>query len=255
MTSDPYPIDDAYPTLLLRALWTSRTTEQTARETNYIESLLDVDLLMGGGARLLDVPCGNGRIALELARRGHHVTGIDLAPAAIQRAQQDAAAHVLKGSLTYRVGDMRDLPPTGDVDGAYCLWESFGYFDDDGNRAFLDALARALRPGGKLMLDTHVLESLLPRLARREWTELSDSTLVLEERGYDHETGSMTRRWRVIADGQVEHSTLSIRIYSYRELVALLEAAGFAACTGYQWMSIAPFVPGTNRLVMVATRA
>lgn len=255
MPRDPYPIEDAYPSLLLRALWTSKSAEQTARETNYIESMLDVDLLMGDGARLLDVPCGNGRIALELARRGHHVTGIDLAAAAIQRAQQDTAAHALKGSLAYRVGDMRDLPATGDFDGACCLWESFGYFDDDGNRAFLDALARALRPGGKLLLDTHVLESLLPRMARREWTELADGTLVLEERAYDHEASTMTRHWRVIADGQVEHSTLTIRMYSYRELVALLDAAGFTACTGYQWMSIAPFMPGTNRLVMVATRA
>jgi len=132
---------------------------------------------------------------------------------------------------------------------------SFGYFDDAGNRDFLAALAEALKPGAKLMLDTHVLESLLPQTIRREWTELDGDLLVLEEREYDHTTGIMTRRWQVRHGAQIERSTLSILIYSYRELVERLEDAGFTDCKGYTWMSIVPFMTGANRLVMVATRA
>ncbi len=245
-----------YQSLMLRALWASRSEQQTAREANYIESMLDVDLHPGGGAHLLDVPCGNGRVALKLAARGHRVTGIDLSESAIQDAQ--AATHGggdLRGSVHFSPGDMRDLPWESRFDGAYCLWESFGYFDDAGNRAFLAAAARALKPGAKLLLDTHVLKSALAGLQRREWSETgSGEILVLEERDYDHTTSAITRRWRVIAGGQVETSQLTIRLYSYRELVALLESVGFTHCTGYTWMSIIPFMVGASRLVMVAQR-
>lgn len=245
------------PTLMQRALWAAKPARQTRREADYVESMLDCDALLRPDARahLLDVPCGNGRIALELAARGHHVTGVELSEAAIRRAQHDADARGLSGAVTFRAGDMRDLPWDGHFDGAYCLWESFGYFDDDGNRAFLDALARALKPGARLLLDTHVLESLLPHMARREWTELDGGLIVLEERTYDHHTGSMTRHWQVIDGAQIERTSLTIRVYSYRELVALLEAAGFTGCTGYAWMSIVPFMAGASRLVLVATRA
>ncbi len=260
MPADPFPIHESYPSLLLRALWTSKSHEHTKREANYIETMLDIDMMLSNGMRLLDVPCGNGRIALELAARGHHVTGIDLAEKAIERAEQDAERDQTqrerprRGSVTYRVGDMRDLPQDGDFDGAYCLWESFGYFDDTGNLGFLKSLAGALKPGAKLLLDTHVLESLLPHMARREWTELDDDLLVLEQRDYDHITSTMTRRWQVRHGAEIEHSALNIRVYSYRTLVAMLEEAGFTGCTGYTWMSIVPFMTGANRPMMVATR-
>ncbi len=245
------------PTLMQRALWAAKSARQSRREADYVESMLGYDALEYPDARahLLDVPCGNGRIALELAARGHRVTGVDLSEAAIQHAQRDAAARGLSGAVALQAGDMRDLPWENHFDGAYCLWESFGYFDDAGNRAFAAALARTLKPGARLLLDTHVLESLLPHLARRVWTELDGGLIVLEERTYDHLTGSMTRHWQVIDGAQVERTTLTIRVYSYRELVALLEAAGFTGCTGYTWMSIVPFVTGAPRLVLVATRA
>lgn len=247
--------ENPYQTLMLRALWASKSDLQNTREANYIESMLDIDMAPGSGARLLDVPCGNGRVALELAARGHHVTGIDLSESAIQDAEHAAAARGdLRGSAAFRTGDMRDLPWEAHFDGAYCLWESFGYFDDAGNRAFLAAVARALKPGAKLLFDTHVLETLLPGLQRREWSEAGSDILVLEERDYDPATSTMTRHWRVVGEGRVERSHLTMRVYSYRELVALLESVGFTDCTGYTWMSIVPFMLGAPRLVMVAQR-
>ena len=237
--------------LFLDVMQRVKTPRQTAREAEYLENLFELPK----SAQLLDAPCGNGRIALELASRGYTFTGVDTATPWLDHARADTADRDLTAQFTAHERDMRDLPWTAEFDGAYCLWESFGYFDDDGNRGFLAALARTLKPGARLMLDTHVLESLLPSRTRRQWVELDDGLLVLEENDYDHEMGAITRRWQVRDGAQIERSALTIRIYSYRQLVTLLESSGFTGCTGYAWMSIVPFLPGANRLVMVATRA
>ena len=50
-------------------------TNKRAAEADFIEKHLQVS----HGAKLLDVPCGNGRLAIELARRGYQLTGIDIA--------------------------------------------------------------------------------------------------------------------------------------------------------------------------------
>jgi O-methyltransferase involved in polyketide biosynthesis len=149
---------------------------------------------------------------------------------------------------------MRDLPWREVFDGAYCFWESFGFFDDDGNHAFLSAVAAALKPGAKFVFDTHVAETMLPRLLQRSWEHVGDDLLVLEERDYDPATAVMTRHLTVV--GQERTATLDVaaRLYTYRELVALLGSAGFTACEGYSWLSIVPFMMGAPRLLMVASR-
>ena len=149
---------------------------------------------------------------------------------------------------------MRDLPWRDTFDGAYCFWESFGYFDDDGNRAFLTSVAQALKPGGRLVFDTHIAETLLPHLFRRDWQCLGDNLIIMEERAYDHATGIVTRRWIVVRDGHTEHSSLTMRLYTYRELVALVKAAGFASVEDHGWLNLLPFTMASPRLVLVATK-
>lgn len=242
---------EGYPDLMLRALWESKSDDQTQREADYLDATFELD----GPGRLLDVPCGNGRITLELAARGHHITGIDLAESAIVQAQADAKTRKLTDHVTFQQGDMRELPWEAEFDGAYCFWESFGYFDDDGNRGFLESVARTLKPGAKFVMDTHIIETMLPGINRRDWTRLEDGTLVLERRAYDHITSSVIRRWTVIGEHERAEAVITVRLYTYRELVALLESAGFTACQGYAWLSIVPYMYGAPRVVMVATRA
>ncbi len=251
--SDPPPAETqhtSYPDPMLRALWAAKTERQTVREADFIETACDLN----GPGQLLDVPCGNGRIALELARRGQHVTGIDLAEVAITQSQADAAARDLTAATMFQQGDMRDLPWEAEFDGAYCFWESFGYFDDAGNHAFLEGVARTLKPGAKFVLDTHLIETMLPSVNQRGWTTQDDGTLILEWREYDHFTSRVLRHFAVVIGDQRIETVLSIRLYTYRELVTLFEAAGFTACEGYTWLSIVPYMFGAPRLVMVATR-
>jgi magnesium-protoporphyrin O-methyltransferase len=60
------------------------------------------------GARVLDAGCGPGQLAVEAARRGAHVLGVDLSPALISLARERHPHDAGGGRLTFRVGDMLD---------------------------------------------------------------------------------------------------------------------------------------------------
>src|ERR1700728_3367095 len=93
-------------------------------DTAEILGLLDLP----PGARILDAPCGHGRIARRLAAAGMEVTGVDLSEAFIALAQRDPVGP--PGSTVFEVGDLRALPTSGPFDAAVCWFTSFGYYDD-----------------------------------------------------------------------------------------------------------------------------
>ena len=99
-------------------------------------------------ARVLDVGCGYGRIALPLARAGFEVEGLDLSENLIEAARRAADAEGLRGG--FRVGSMTSLPyPSESFDAAICLWSAFNELleEDEQTRAIRE-MWRVLRPGG-----------------------------------------------------------------------------------------------------------
>src|SRR5690606_4931451 len=149
-----------------------------AQEVSFIEE----SLRLSAGERILDVPCGEGRHSIELARRGYEATGIDFNLNAIAAAKQRAAEAGVSVSFVH--GDMRQLDVVDECDSAICFFGSFGYFDDAENAEFARRVARALRPGGRFLIDTHVTESLYPRFRERDWSWVSEDPplRVMEER-------------------------------------------------------------------------
>lgn len=244
------PSPAAGSALLLNAYRQGKSVDDTRREADYIAALLEVS----APARLLDVPCGAGRIALELARRGFRVTGVDIEPDLLVEACQHAEERRLGTAFTPVESDMRGLPATADFDGAYCFWESFGHFDEAGNLAFLRAVAGTLKPGARFLLDTHVAESMLPVVGGRHFAELDTGLIVLERRSYVPETAILTRHFVLIQEGRVERHAIPYRLYTYRELIGLLHEAGFSGATGYNLLTTQPFTLGSGRAALVATR-
>jgi len=225
--------------------WTrAMTPALTLADVDFLEKTFDIK----PGARLLDVPCGNGRHSIELARRWYRVTGIDLSDEflAAARAELDA---------DWRSGDMRALqlePST--FDGAFCFGNSFGYLDHTGVGDFLSALARALKPGAKLAIETGMAaESILPTLVQKRWHRLGD-LMILSENRYDARHGRLDIDYTFVQDGTVETRPTSSYVFTVAEIGRMLEAAGFGEIVFHGGIAGEPYALGTPRLVIVAQR-
>jgi 2-polyprenyl-3-methyl-5-hydroxy-6-metoxy-1,4-benzoquinol methylase len=214
--------------------------EHTEREADSLARMLAVP----SGARLLDVPCGGGRLSLALAQRGYHLTGVDWSREFLHHARTCDAGH----RVTWEQRDMRDLPWPGLFDGAFCLGNSFGYLDDEGNAVFLRAVAAALKPGARFVLETPmVLENLLGHLQDRPWWKVGETRLLVVNT-YDHTRQRLDIEYTFVANGRVDVRSGSHRAYSYRELVALFEAAGFSVELDQPWTRDA------HAITFIATR-
>jgi len=233
--------------LFLDVLRQAKTEEQTGAEADFIQKVLRLT----PRTKILDVPCGNGRLSLELASRGYQVTGVDITLPLLDDARRKAAKQQLEVVWEHR--DMRDLPWQEEFDDAFCFWGSFGYFDEIGNRGFLKAVAHALKPGARFLLDTHIAETLLPRFQKRDWQRVGD-ILMLQERCYDHLHSRVDAEMTLVKSGRITKRASSVRIYTYRQLCQLLGEVGFAICEGYGSLNRESFKFGSQRLYLVAEK-
>jgi SAM-dependent methyltransferase len=235
-------------------LWVEILTRFDERKTRWDVDFIEKVLPRDGEGRILDVPCGGGRISLELARRGYSPTGVDDCDALVEIANRRAEGERL--NITWRKSDMRDLHWVEEFDMAICWGGSFGYFDDHGNARFLSRVCRALKPGGSLFMETHLVETLLPIFQDREWNWVAGGKiLVLQDRRYDHITGRVECDWTLIKGGRTEKTRSSMSLYSYRELLGMLKRAGFEEVQSYDSKDLEEFGFGSKRLFVKATKA
>jgi SAM-dependent methyltransferase len=197
------------------------TAEQTLREVNFIKASLETP----EGGEVLDVACGYGRHAIELAQRGLKVTGIDLSLPLLIRAADESQRRSL--SVNFVHADMRELSFDGQFDGACCMMTSFGYFDEETNLKVAQGIWKSLKPGGRLLIDVINRDYLVGDLPTRVWWE-GDGCVVLEEVDFSFNTSRISvRRSVVFQDGRQIEQDISIRAYSLHELGRLLRLAGF----------------------------
>ena len=227
----------------------SRDEEQTHEEAEFVQQALGLPL----DSKILDVPCGGGRLSLELASRGYRVTGVDISLPLLEAARIKAEVQHLAVNWEHR--DMRDLPWAGEFDGAVCFWSSFGYFDEQGNADFLKAVSNALKPGARFLLDTPLIETRLPEMEAeaKVWWQVG-GLLALEDRKFDHVNSRVESEWTFVHDGKIEKKSLSLRLYTFRELCSLLEEVGFGNHLAYGTLDLEPFALGSTWLYLVTTK-
>lgn len=203
--------------------------------------------------RVLDMPCGVGRHALEFARLGCPVTAVDRTAAYLEQARVRADELGLR--VDFIQGDMREFRQPESFDLAINLFTSFGFFDDPADdRRVLDNLYASLRPGGALVMDLAGKEVLARTFVPRDWRELEDGTLLLEERTVSQDWTRLESRWILIQDGERREYPLSLRVYDASDLRQSLEGTGFGQVRIYGDLAGAPYDHTAQRLVAVARK-
>ena len=213
-----------------------RTLPFLTPQATQAEAEFAIDAMgLAAGAQVLDVGCGYGRHAMELAARGFHVVGLDLSTPLLVRGGEEAHRRGL--TINFIRGDMRELDFEGQFDGAYCLFSTFGYFDDETNKKALQNISRALRVGGKVLIEILNRDYVIQDLPTRVWWE-GEGCVVLEEVELNYFSSRIqVNRSVVFDDGRQLEQEISVRAYSLHEIGKLMHAANFRVLEvsgGYQ---------------------
>ena len=235
-------------------VWGTDRKERTARETDALWTVLGLH----AGARLLDAPCGYGRLSQPLAARGAHVLGVDQSAPMIAHAERNRDG-IGGDRLRYRHHDLRAPLDEDGFDAAINIFSSLGYGSEDDDAAILRTLAAAVRPGGKVAIDTMHRDVLAARLARDAVPayRLPDGTLLLEEARFDPVAGRVQTTWFWAGPKGSGQKAMSVRVYAITELVRLMEQAGLHLEAALH-PSGAPFSPAGptlgGRVLLVGVR-
>ena len=216
------------------------TAERTEEDVAKILELLALQ----PAAEILDCPCGHGRIANALAERGFQVTGIDASEFFLERARADADARNVE--VEYAQGDMRSLPWRDRFDALVNWFTSFGYFSDPQNKAVLREFHAALKPGGRLILETQNITRILLNPSPLIEVE-RNGDLMLDKWQLDVDNARFVTTRTVVRGGETRRTHFVVRWFSAPELRGWLEEAGFVNVQ-------TPGVTQDTRLVAVADR-
>jgi len=237
-------------------LWgTFLTPERTATEVTALVDLLDVRR----NTRVLDAPCGSGRISRGLAERGAIVLGVD------QSADLIAEAERTRGDLStdylrYLQHDLRNPIEEYDYDVALNIFSSLGYGDEIDDISILTTLGKALHPGGTLVVETNHRDNLISKLARGEHKEhvQPDGTTFREDIEFDPVSGRVESTWHWSGPEGNGTKQSSLRVYSVTEMVKLVERAGFGIRSVNAGLTKEPYKAAPpqmgSRLVVIADR-
>lgn len=197
------------------------TDQQISREVDFIEESLGV----AKGGVVLDLGCGSGHHAVDLASRGYGVVGYDLS--VYQLALAADVAQERDQKINFLQGDMREMAFEAMFDGIYCWNTSFGYFEEEKNQAVAERVFRALKPGGMFLIDVANRDFAATYSPSQLWYE-GDSCVCMDDMSVDFITSRLrVKRSVIFDDGRSRECTYSVRLYSLHELGKLLHDVGF----------------------------
>lgn len=208
--------------------------------------------------RVLDLCCGQGRHSIALAKTGLNVTGVDLSEEmlAIARSTADEAGV----SLTLRQADMRHLPDDleNQFDAVINMFSSFGYLEsEDDDQQVLHQIAKALKPGGKLLMDLLNREWVIINNEEYDWHQHEDGRVVLEHRQLDLQTSTNHLSYtEILPDGtRNQLSNLKMRLYTLTELTKMLATAGLTLKHVNGGFRGEEYGVNTRRMIVIASKS
>ncbi|MBO3841062.1 MAG: class I SAM-dependent methyltransferase [Candidatus Brockarchaeota archaeon] len=215
------------------------------------------------GGRILDLCCGNGRVAISFAKKGFTAVGVDLSPMFIEDAKARARELGVSKRTSFICGDARKLlsliPKDACFDVVTSVWTSIGYYGKSEDLAVFKQARQLTRDGGILFIaETAHRDSLSLRLCPSSFT-IHEDTVLVEDTRWDALTSRLRTTWSFYAKNGddlkfIDRIAFEIYIYSVSELASMLIEAGWETVATYGNLATRqPFGPWTDLNLVAKT--
>jgi len=223
------------------------SVEAARRQVPGLVKLLGLDKR----ARILDCPCGWGRYSNPLAELGYDVVGFDFTEKFIEMARLEAPP---KDPPRYEVRDMRKLDISEEYDALLNLFGSFGYYSRRTDLSILKAFTRALKPGGRLMIDQYNKEKM-GRLPKRIRQKLPGGKVLVREQSMDLARGTYHLIETIHSGTHRKKNRLEMNWYSVTEYRRMLRELGIEKVELYGDYDGTPYSVDSERQIVLATKS
>jgi cyclopropane fatty-acyl-phospholipid synthase-like methyltransferase len=223
----------------------------TKQELDFLISELNLQQ----GQSILDVPCGFGRHAIEFAKRGFHVTGIDISERFIKSLVNRISLENLNIKAVRE--DILAVNLSEKFSAAVCLGNSFGYFSFDKMKLFVEKVAASLETGGKFIINSGMIaESILPNfLNYSKNNSYTVGNIKMDITNiYNVEDSYMVANLLYTKEGTTEEHFFKHYVFTLGEVKRLLKLCGLSTIATYNSPSKEEYHCGDKQVYIVAQK-
>jgi cyclopropane fatty-acyl-phospholipid synthase-like methyltransferase len=230
-------------------LWEKAVPDDfTKKEVDFLVSELNV----GSNQSVLDIPCGFGRHSVELAKRGYQVTGVDIS----ERFIKNLNKKVLSDKLPVQtiLGDILTIDIKQKFAGAVCMGNSFGYFDIDKMKLFVDKVSSCLTIGSKFIINSGMIaESILANFPKNKSFTVENITMDITNT-YNEPDSYMISNIVYTKENVKEEHSFKHYVFTLGEVKRLLKGCGFKINAVYSSPAKEEFKLGDPQIYIVAEK-
>jgi ubiquinone/menaquinone biosynthesis C-methylase UbiE len=232
--------------------WRSLFDIMPAKDSKAFANFVIKKLNLKKDSKFLDCPIGIGRIALPLAKKGIKITGIDITLEYLAELKEKSDKLGLPMTLLHC--DMKKIDFENEFDAVGNLWTSFGYFEKESdNLLCLKKMFKALKPGGKLMMQTISRDWIIKNFSSSDFTK-QDDLIILEERKFNFVTSRNDAVYTFLKDGKEMKFDVSLRMYSLHELIGMFKKVGFVDIESFGSIKETPIDLMTRDMIVIGSK-
>lgn len=225
--------------------------ETTKQEVEFLVSELNLQQ----GQHILDIPCGYGRHAIELAKRGFNVTGIDISETFIKSLDDKIISEKL--NIKTIQADILTVHLNENFSGALCLGNSFGYFNIDKMNLFVEKVSSSLETGARFIINSGMIaESILPNLlnySKKNSYKVENISMKVTN-SYNVKDSCMVSHLLYTKERKKEEHSFKHYVYTLGEVKRLLKLFGLNTIATYNSTSKGEYKLGDHQVYIVAEK-
>jgi cyclopropane fatty-acyl-phospholipid synthase-like methyltransferase len=220
-------------------------------------TLKEVDFLIGElkvkpGQRLLDIPCGMGRHSIELSKRGYKLTGVDISETFIKTLTEKIKTDDL--FIETIQADILTVKLNKRYSGAICMGNSFGYFNFDKMKSFVEKVSSSLEAGSRFIINSGMIaESILLNFSKNKSFTFGNLTMDITNI-YNVEDSYMVSHLLYTKEGKTEKHAFKHYVFTLGEVKRLLKLFGFRTVAIYNSTDKGKYNLGDEEIYIVAEK-